>query len=149
MSGEIRYEIAKMMFDYRIIETDGTLVFNNWCYETKEAATAALDKFLTCLEPIPLTSLQKGCGAVVESVSGRWEDRLLDLGFLGGTPIRQLKRAPLGDSSSYELRGAEVCLRDSEASDVLVRPEPEGWFRHFESGRRRPGGDPEKEHMQP
>ncbi len=57
----------------------------------------------------------------------------------------------MGDSSSYELRGAEVCLRDREASNVLVRPEvePEGWFRHLESGRRRPDGNPKKEHINP
>ena len=24
--------------------------------------------------------------------------------------------------------------------------EPEGWYRHVPSGRRRPGGDPAKEH---
>lgn len=72
----MRYEIARMMFDYRIIETDGILVSNNWCYESEEAATAALEKL---------------------------ED---------GT-------------------------------------EPEGWFRHVETGRRRPNGDPEKEYIRP
>ncbi len=71
---KIWFEIAKMMFDYRIIETDGTLVFNNWCYEDEQSATAALEKI---------------------------ED--------GG--------------------------------------EPEGWFRHIETGRRRPNGDPEKEYV--
>jgi hypothetical protein len=65
-----------MMFDYRIIETDGFLVFNNWCYESKEEATAALENM---------------------------EDGV----------------------------------------------EPEGWFRHFETGRRRPNGDPEKEYINP
>ena len=68
----VRYEIVKMLFDYRIIETDGLLVFNNWCYESKEAATAALDN---------------------------------------------------------------------------MEDEPEGWFRHIETGRRRPEGDPDKEYI--
>jgi hypothetical protein len=27
--------------------------------------------------------------------------------------------------------------------------EPEGWYRHPQSGRRRPGGDPEKEFVRP
>lgn len=27
-------------------------------------------------------------------------------------------------------------------------PEPEGWFRHVQSGRRRPGGDASKEYVQ-
>ncbi len=72
----LKYEIARMMFDYRIIETDGVLVFNNWCYETEEAATAALEK------------TEEGA-------------------------------------------------------------EPEGWFRHLETGRRRPDGDSEKEYISP
>ena len=71
-----RFEIARMMFDYRIIETDGLLVFNNWCYESKDEATAALEKL---------------------------EDGI----------------------------------------------EPEGWFRHIETGRRRPNGDSEKEYINP
>lgn len=25
--------------------------------------------------------------------------------------------------------------------------EPEGWYRHRKTGRRRPGGDPEKEYI--
>lgn len=29
----------------------------------------------------------------------------------------------------------------------LETQEPEGWFRHARSGRRRPGGDPEKEYV--
>jgi len=69
----VKYEIARMMFDYRIIETDGTLVFNNWCYEDEQSATAALEK-----------------------------------------------------------------MEDGH--------EPEGWFRHIETGRRRPNGNPEKEY---
>jgi len=31
----------------------------------------------------------------------------------------------------------------------LEQKEPEGWFRHADTGRRRPGGDPSKEHFQP
>jgi hypothetical protein len=68
------FETSRMMFDCRIIETDGLLVFNNWYYETQEAAEEAL-------------------------------------------------------------------------KNKLPGEEPEGWFRHFESGRRRPDGDPEQEYI--
>ena len=71
----IIYEVVKMMFDYRIIETDGLLVFNNWCYETKDQADSGLE--------------------------------------------------------------------DMEFDAV----EPEGWFRHVETGRRRPDGNPDKEYI--
>jgi ferrous iron transport protein A len=61
---------------------------------------------------------------VIESVDatsgiGR---RLLDLGFIPSTPVRTLRRAPLGDPASYELRGTRICLRASEALRILVRP---------------------------
>jgi len=48
--------------------------------------------------------------------------RLLDLGFVAGTVVRVLRRAPLGDPVEYELRGYRVCLRRSEASRIAVEP---------------------------
>lgn len=35
----------------------------------------------------------------------------------------------------------------AEAWNPLEQPEPDGWFRHADSGRRRPNGDPEKEYV--
>ena len=46
--------------------------------------------------------------------------RLGDLGFLPGTLVRTLSRAPLGDPTVYELRGSRFCLRESEARRVRV-----------------------------
>jgi ferrous iron transport protein A len=50
--------------------------------------------------------------------------RLLDLGFIPGTPVRVVRRAPLGDPVSFELRGSRICLRRSEAARVFVEPMP-------------------------
>jgi len=47
--------------------------------------------------------------------------RLGDLGFLPGTPVTLLRRAPLGDPAVYELRGTQLCLRRSEARAIRVR----------------------------
>jgi ferrous iron transport protein A len=47
--------------------------------------------------------------------------RLLDLGFLPETPLRVLRRAPLGDPVVYELRGYRICLRRADAARVRVR----------------------------
>ncbi len=44
--------------------------------------------------------------------------RLLDLGFVPGTPIKAIKRAPLGDPTTYEIRGYQVGLRRTE-SDLI------------------------------
>lgn len=35
----------------------------------------------------------------------------------------------------------------AEEWDPLTQPEPEHWFRHADSGRRRPHGDPTKEYI--
>src|SRR5262245_48095384 len=62
---------------------------------------------------VTLADLAPGARAVVERVDpalpiGR---RLLDLGFVKDTEIRVLRRAPLGDPVSYEIRGSRLCLR--------------------------------------
>lgn len=46
--------------------------------------------------------------------------RLLDLGFIPGTPVRVVRRAPLGDPVAFELRGSRICLRRSEAARIFV-----------------------------
>jgi len=74
--------------------------------------------------PASLSSLDPGRGAVVVDVRGRDPvgQRLLDLGFIPGTEVRALKRAPLGDPVVYHLRGTHMCLRRSEADRIRVRP---------------------------
>jgi ferrous iron transport protein A len=73
-----------------------------------------------------LAGLAMGAAAVVVAVDGASQPgvglRLLDLGFVPGTPVRALRRAPLGDPTLYELRGTQLCLRRSEAERVRVRP---------------------------
>jgi len=49
--------------------------------------------------------------------------RLGDLGFLPGTAVHTLSRAPLGDPTVYEVRGSRFCLRRSEARRIAVRRE--------------------------
>ncbi len=47
--------------------------------------------------------------------------RLLELGFVRGTPLRLVRRAPLGDPIEVELHGAHVSMRRAEARTVIVR----------------------------
>jgi ferrous iron transport protein A len=73
---------------------------------------------------VSLASLRPGACGRIESVDtstpvGR---RLADLGFLPETPVRVLRRAPLGDPTVYELRGYRLCMRRDEAARVLVVP---------------------------
>jgi ferrous iron transport protein A len=76
-----------------------------------------------------LAALRPGVRAVIEHVAagGPIGQRLLDLGFLPGTEVRLVRRAPLGDPAVYELRGTQLCLRASEARRIRIRtlpPEP-------------------------
>jgi ferrous iron transport protein A len=73
---------------------------------------------------VSLASLQPGACGLVDSVdtSSPVGRRLADLGFLPATPVRVLRRAPLGDPTVYELRGYRLCMRRDEAARVRVVP---------------------------
>ncbi len=46
--------------------------------------------------------------------------RLADLGFVPGTEVTVLRRAPLGDPIEVELRGYRICLRESQLHALPV-----------------------------
>ena len=79
---------------------------------------------LPSVRPVPLSQIAPGQSAEVKEVDeaspiGR---RLLELGFRPGTPLRVIRRAPLGDPTTYELRGSRFCLRRAEAERIAVTP---------------------------
>jgi Fe2+ transport system protein FeoA len=49
--------------------------------------------------------------------------RLMELGFLPGTPLHAVRRAPLGDPMQVELRGYHLSLRAREAGGIRVARE--------------------------
>lgn len=69
------------------------------------------------LADLPPGSVAKVASVDAQSPIGR---RLLDLGFVPGTEVKVVRRAPLGDPVEYELRGYRVCLRRSEALRIEV-----------------------------
>jgi ferrous iron transport protein A len=71
---------------------------------------------------VPLSRLEPGESAEVKAVDGASPigRRLLELGFRPGTELRVIRRAPLGDPTTYELRGSRFCLRRSEAERITV-----------------------------
>jgi ferrous iron transport protein A len=74
---------------------------------------------------VSLADLEPGVRGRVAAVdrSGPEGERLLDLGFVPGTAVAVIKRAPLRDPVVYELRGYRICLRRSEARRIRVIPE--------------------------
>jgi Fe2+ transport system protein FeoA len=76
----------------------------------------------------PATSLHQltpGSRARVQHVGGEVvvRQRLLELGFVPGAPLRVVRLAPLGDPMQIELHGAYISLRRSEARTILVQPD--------------------------
>ncbi len=82
--------------------------------------------FLGSVSAHSLSKLPVGSTAEVVSVDAPQglATRLADLGFLPGTPVLCLRRAPLGDPRVYELRGVQLCLRGEDADQILVTSLP-------------------------
>ena len=72
---------------------------------------------------MPLSQIEIGITAIIDRVeaSPPIARRLGDLGFIPGTPVTPIRRAPLGDPGVYEIRGVQYCLRRSEAGTIRVR----------------------------
>lgn len=70
-----------------------------------------------------LDTLEIGTGAAVVGVGGPGDIavRLLEMGFVPGTRVELVKRAPLGDPLELRLRGYHLSLRRAEAAHVRVR----------------------------
>lgn len=77
------------------------------------------------LPTCPLSSLTPGQRAVVHAVEALEDTRmrLLELGFVPGTPVELVRFAPLGGPVEIHLRGSHLTLRRQEAEAVRVRPE--------------------------
>ena len=52
--------------------------------------------------------------------------RLGDLGFVPGTVVSVVRRAPFGDPVEIDLRGYRLCLRLEQLAGLFVELAPEG-----------------------
>jgi ferrous iron transport protein A len=71
----------------------------------------------TCLADLP-----EGQSATIRDIEidSPTAQRLLDLGFIPGTKIRAVKKAPMGDPTTFEIRGYQMGLRRSESELIDV-----------------------------
>jgi ferrous iron transport protein A len=78
-----------------------------------------------CNKTRTLAELAPGARAVVRKVSGEPEllRRLMELGFVPGTQITLVRRAPMGDPIELRLRGTHFSIRTSEADRIDVDPD--------------------------
>ena len=69
-----------------------------------------------------LSDLVDGENAVISKINGRkgFVQRLTEMGFVYGTEVKAIKKAPLQDPVEYELMGYRVSLRLSEAAKIEI-----------------------------
>lgn len=76
---------------------------------------------------VPLCDLRPGQVGCIAGITGYptqpQSRRLRDLGFLPGTRVCLLRRAPLQDPAVFALRGYQMALRRCESECVMVRVE--------------------------
>ncbi len=73
-------------------------------------------------ENITIDKMIPGEEAVVNTTDeSDLSGRLRDLGLTCGTPVKCLHRAPLGDPTAYEIRGAVIALRREDSRKVYAR----------------------------
>lgn len=71
---------------------------------------------------IPLGRLGLGStGIVVGYSSEAGVRRFVEMGFVPGTRVTALRKAPLGDPIEYAVMGSRVAIRRGDADIVIVR----------------------------
>jgi ferrous iron transport protein A len=70
-----------------------------------------------------LNELRTGDSGIIERImgTGRFRQRLMEMGFVPGAEIVVEKYAPLKDPIEYILKGYHVSLRHTEAEKIMVR----------------------------
>ncbi len=74
---------------------------------------------------IPLAALSPGVRGRLCShpTSERIPLRLEELGFVPGTSLEVVRRAPFGDPVEFDIRGYRICLRRAELIGLCAVPE--------------------------
>ncbi len=72
--------------------------------------------------PVPLGELPVGSRARVVEIggSGKYQRRMLDMGFVPGAEVIVIREAPLGDPMEYGVKGTAIALRRTDADSVMV-----------------------------
>jgi len=70
----------------------------------------------------PLSELLPGERGIIRKmkVRGAIRRRLMDMGFVSGSPVEMEKEAPLGDPVDILVKGCHVSIRKEEAQHVLL-----------------------------
>jgi ferrous iron transport protein A len=77
-------------------------------------------------EPRTLAELGRGEASTVLGIElpSDLANRLMELGFLPGSPVMAAFSAPGGDPRVFRVEGAEIALRRETALHILIAPKP-------------------------
>lgn len=77
-----------------------------------------------------LSELADGESGVIVKVKGygAFRKRIMEMGFVAGTPVKAIRKAPLQDPVEYELMGYRVSLRQNEARQIETLPASSGKY---------------------
>jgi Fe2+ transport system protein FeoA len=71
---------------------------------------------------IPLGRLRLGATGIVVGYSSEvGVRRFVEMGFVPGTRVTAMRKAPLGDPVEYAVMGSRVAIRRGDADLVIVR----------------------------
>ncbi len=86
---------------------------------TTEPASAGV-----AAEPRTLAELEEGRQAVIEALEAPPDlaRRLMELGFVPGSSVITVRRAPGGDPRVFRIDGSEIALRLETAALIRLRP---------------------------
>ncbi len=70
-----------------------------------------------------LRELNEGCSGVITNITlgGDIRRRLYDLGLIKGTKVSCVIKSPMGNPIAYNIRGAVIALRNSDADKIFIK----------------------------
>lgn len=76
----------------------------------------------TVVNTLRLADLTPGSSAIVTAICGasRIASRLMEMGFVPGSVVEVLRRAPFGGPVQYRVHGVSISMRSAEAACVSV-----------------------------
>lgn len=69
-----------------------------------------------------LNHIKIGQNAVIKKICNeeKMKRRLSDVGLIEGTIVSCVNKAPFGDPTAFEIRGAVVALREEDSQNILI-----------------------------
>ncbi len=79
---------------------------------------------------VPLSQLPNGASGTVTflTAQGQLRRHLLDLGLVAGSRVEAIRRSPAGDPTAFNIKGAIIALRNEDADQIYITPDPAPWL---------------------